>query len=380
MSQTTREMYRLSVKSQGRLYKALSHSVEEDESLFVMNRSPPRPQHIATGIPLLTETGIRFGSPQFTDSRAHHVHYHPSGALIVKAADNRTLTRVQAPPMPTLSGPFLMFHLSVAVIGQLAEEDNRARFADHVIDLSAMDIRRLQIECWVGPKAAFDAPFQWAHGPAQLIVYRDAAFYDVAYTAGEGAPIDPSIEFNGVKLKDTRITGALSANIVEPSTLPRMSPEAWASPGAVARQLRASLESCAPQLGHRLGHEEGFYEIRISFCNDGVIAAVGWNPHSRSPQFSFVRFEQLGWRDALAVVRQSPTEKSIGALDVFDLNSELSGGLPSTVFVRSGTLIDGEFKNALIFRGSELRVGRYWRIPPQSLKRMEEIIALIGTG
>jgi len=276
-----------------------------------------------------------------------------------------------------LSAPFLLFHLSVATIAQLAEEHGKPGFADHVIDLSTMDIHRLQIECQVGPKGAFDGQFQWPYGPAQPIVYRDAAFYDVAYVVGKGAPIDPTIEFGGIKLADTRITAAPTSNIVEPSTLPNLSPEAWASPGAVARQLRASLEPCYLQLGQRLGHATGFYEIRSSLCNDGVIASIGWNPLSQSAQFSFTRCEHLTCKDILGIVRQSPSERAIGALDVFDQNPELCGGLAGTAFVRREIPDKAAFQNALIFHGSELRGGRYWRIPPQSLRRIGEIIALI---
>src|ERR1700730_18275610 len=113
MAKLTRERYRLSISRNGGLFKALSHSVEEDESLFVMNRSPMRPRHIASGSPKLTEEGLTIvdlGS----GTLAHQVHYHPSGAILVKAPDNRTVRRLQAPPMLMLSAPFLMFHLSLA--------------------------------------------------------------------------------------------------------------------------------------------------------------------------------------------------------------------------------------------------------------------------
>ena len=292
-----------------------------------MLRSPPRPTHIPIGKPVSTPTGITFDSPDLMeDTRAHHVHYHPSGVLIVKAFNNRTLNRVQAPPMLMLSTNFLLFHLSVATIEQLAPDRRRPGFGDHVIDLSAMAVHRLQIECHVGPKGAFDGPFQWPYGHAQLVVYRDAALYDVAYVAGEGAPIDSSVEHGGIKLKQTRITVVPTANIVEPSTLPNLSPEAWASPGAVARQLRTHLENCHVQLGQRLGHEAGNYEIKSSLCHDGVIVSVGWNTSSQTAQYSFTRCEHLGCEDVLGIVRQSRKESDIGATDVFKLAPELCGG------------------------------------------------------
>src|SRR5207249_4813447 len=113
MTIKTQQLYRLSVRHNGRLYKALSHSVEEDESLFVMNRNPPRPRHVVSGIPILLESGLNLGSPSSTDMRSHHVHYHPSGTLIVKARDNAMVARIQAPPMSMISKPFLIYFISV---------------------------------------------------------------------------------------------------------------------------------------------------------------------------------------------------------------------------------------------------------------------------
>lgn len=377
MAKDTREVYRLPIMKDGRLYKALSHSVEEDESLFVMNRNPPRPRHILSGIPHLTQSGLRLIDQTSTDMRSHHVHYHPSGALIVKSRDNKTVARIQASPMPMLSVPFLMFHLSVAQIDQLAIDKRQPTFGDHAIDLSAMNINRLQIECWVGPKGSFNGPFQWTFGPAQRIVYSDAGFYDVAYFAGEGAPIDPSIEIDGIRLRDTCLTATPTRNIVEPSTVPPLTPEMWASPAAVGRQLRACFEMQTAKFCARLGHTSGSYEIRISLCNDGVVAGVDWNPFINSAQLSWVRFESLSCQNVMEVVRQSASAESKNIVDVFDLSPSLCGGLAGTVFVRITEPSANKHHNALVFRGAELLSSRYWRIPPQALVNVSEVIDLI---
>jgi hypothetical protein len=379
MAKNTREVYRLPVLKDGRFHKALSHSVEEDESLFVMNRNNFRPRYIASGIPQLTPNGLRLADQTSTDMRSHHVHYHPSGALIVKARDNRTVARIQAPPMPMLSAPFLMFHLSVARIDQLAVDKRKPCFGDHAIDLSKMNVGRLQIECWVGPKGAFNNPFQWAFGPAQRIVYNDAGFYDVAYFAGEGAPIDPSIEIDGIKLSDTCLTAAPTRNIIEPSSVPALTPEMWASPAAVARQLRACFETQTSQFCSRLGHSSGSYEIKISLCRDGLIASVDWNSTINMPRLSWVRSDSLSCENVLDVVRQTGSADSVNIVDVSEMNPLLCGQLAGTVFVRVRESSNKQ-TNALIFRGSELLPGRYWRIPPRALERFSDIINLVHSA
>lgn len=376
MSKDTREIYRLSVKKGDRIFKALSHSVEEDESLFVMNRNPPRPRHIITGIPRLGENGLGLDNCTSTDTRSHHIHYHPSGIVIVKARDNRLVARIQAPPMPMLKNPFLVFYLSVARVEQLQLENRQPAFGDHVIDVSSMDASRLQIECWVGPKRSFDGPFQWNFGAAQRIVYGDAGFYDVAYFAGAGAPIDPSIEIDGVRLSETCLTGTPFTNIVEPSTLPTLSPESWASPGAVARQLRASLEKSVSRLAKKLEQTGGCYEIRVSLCSDGVVAAIDWNASRDAAGFSWQSFNELKCESILEILGCRELGGPSRAIDVFERNPSLVDGLADTVFVRTRKS-SGSLHNALVFRGSELLAGRYWRIPPQIIKNINALIDLV---
>jgi len=379
MAKDTQEIYRLSVRHNGKLYKGLSHSVEEDESLFVMNRNPARPRHLASGTPILTKDGVSLDRPTSIDERAHHVHYHPSGVVVVKARDGTILRRIQAPPMLMLSTPFLMFSMSVARIEQLSVDGRHAAFGDHVIEVSQLDIKRLQIDCFVGPKTSFDGSLLGTFGPLHRIVYSDAALYDVAYFAGEGAPIDPSIEIAGIKLRDTCLTGTQSCNIVEPSGLPSLTPEEWASAPAVGRQIRACLESCVPQFASRLGRTSGCYEIKISLCRDGVVAAVDWNSNAQTGQLSWLRFEGLVCDDVLRIVRQGPSNEENTA-DVFDLNPELCGGLRGTVFVRVRRPTKVDVHNALVLRGSELLAKRYWRVVPCALKRIERVIELIHSS
>jgi len=159
-----------------------------------------------------------------------------------------------------------------------------------------------------------------------------------------------------------------------------LTPEAWASPAAVARQLRACLETRTSRFGQKLGYASGCYEIRISLCKDGIVAGVDWNPHSSSAQFSWIPFEKLNCEDVLGVVRGGALTGSDGIADVFDLDPSLCSGLSGIVFARVRRMAIANAHNALIFRASEFLTGRYWRISPGALTHMDDVIDLIHSA
>lgn len=237
----TTERYRISVRSRGRLYKALAHRVLEDETLSIELRSRPLKRHVLSGTLAISCGGLTIQPNSGGDNgRAHHVHYHPSGQLRIKEFDGTVIRKLSFPPIPVLHCPVPLLLLSVASVDQLDVENRTPGLADHIVDLDEMPVNRLQCAAWIGPKGSLKG-LSTLSTPAQKILYEDAGLYDVAYIVGEGTPVSGAT-LSGVLLKDTRITAVPAADVPPAKGIPNREPEYWASPVAVARQVRAVLE------------------------------------------------------------------------------------------------------------------------------------------
>ncbi|THJ25295.1 MAG: hypothetical protein CAF45_001970 [Nitrospira sp. CG24E] len=202
ISSDTVERYRLSVKVGNRRYKLFAYQVLEDETLSIELRCQPRKQRVLSGR-LEAQSGEITILPDVESKgdRAHHVHYHPSGLLRIKAFDGTLIRELSLPPLPLLHLALPLFLLSVATVDQLDTDDRPSRLGDHVVDLDCMPIQRLQCVVWIGPKGSFGA-LSPISVPAQKIVYDDAGLYDVAYTVGEGIPVSASGSHKGVAISE----------------------------------------------------------------------------------------------------------------------------------------------------------------------------------
>jgi hypothetical protein len=379
MSLNTVERYRLSVKIGNRRYKLLAHQVLEDETLSIELRSQPRKQHVVSGrLEALSGEFTISSDVGYKDGRAHHVHYHPSGRLRIKAFDGVVIRELSFPPLPLLHVAIPLFLLSAASVDQLDEDEKAPRLGDHVVDLDEMPVKRLQCVAWIGPKGSFSALSPMSV-PAQKIVYEDAGLYDVAYIISEGVPITASVSHKGIPIRDTRITAVPADSIPSPKTLPNVGPEYWASPNAIARQLRAALEDEFKKVKQMLGGNQcGAWEVRISLCKDGFIAALDWNYTLSTPGYSIAEWYQLSVGDVLGVLGNAGPELCLK--DVSEIDSRLTGGLPNTCFVRLGqTKSESSKHNAIVFLPAEHLRDRYYRIPRVALKHLSEIISIVDS-
>lgn len=157
MGRDTVERYRVSVRSSGRLYKVLAHQVFDDESLLVELRSRPLKRHVLSGTLANNGSELAFQPDSVDDGRAHHVHYHPSGQVRIKAHDGTLLRELSFPPIPVLHCPLQLFHLSVASVDQLDVDSKPHDFWDYVVDIDKMPVNRLQCTVWIGPKGSVHA-------------------------------------------------------------------------------------------------------------------------------------------------------------------------------------------------------------------------------
>ena len=155
---TTFMRYKVSLVSEGVRYKLLSHQVAEDESLFVEFRSPPREKYVVGGTVISTELGIRIEEVHDRkDSRAHHLHYHPSGKVNIKRQDNTVINSLQFPPLILLDGALPLFMVSIASTDQLEIDHKKKDIADVDYDLDEYPVDRLHAEVWIGKKGVFDS-------------------------------------------------------------------------------------------------------------------------------------------------------------------------------------------------------------------------------
>jgi hypothetical protein len=374
------EKYRLALQLRGQRYKALGHSICEDETLQVRIRSRARPRR--AGRFVITATGATVmdnGGPEAP--RGNSIHYHPSGRVNVKQRDGTYARRIQGPPLQLLQAPICLAYLSPAFIDQLDLEDKRLDQADSLFDLDKFPLKRVQIELYVGPKGAFDGPLTWPFGLAQRIVYGDAGLYDVAYFIAEAAPIDETAVIGGVKLASTCLTGVANEINFDPIGIPVFPDSIWSSPPAVCRQIRAFLQNSAEILRAKAGSCKGGYEIRVTLCNDGAVAGVNWHDKIDGVRCSFNWYEALSRSQVLAILGAAAGGDGT-ITDVNEIDSRMCDGIPGTVFVRQRHGKGPLRVNALVFNASEAPANArpYWRIPRDALKRPTEIVNLIAAN
>jgi hypothetical protein len=378
----TCEDYRLALQFRGRRYKALGHSVREDETLQVRFRSRPGPRRAGRGNLVMTAAGVTVidsGGPEAP--RINVVHYHPSGRINFKQRDGTFATRIQGPPLQMLRAPICLAYLSPAFIDQLDLEDKKFDGADCLFDLDKFALKRIQIELHVGPKGAFDGPLERSFGVTQRIVYRDAGLYDVAYFVGEAAPIDETAMIGGVKLALTCLSGVVSEIEFDPTAIPALPDSVWSSPPAVYRQIRAFLETSFEVLRTRVGSPKGGYEIRVTLCNDGAVAGVNCHDKIDGVRCSFNWYETLSRSQVLAILGAATGGDGTIA-DVNEIDSRLCSGFSGTIFVRQRHSAGPQRVNALVFNANEPPADSrpYWRIPPSALKKPAEIINLVAAN
>ena len=372
MPKITIERYKVSLVSEGVRYKLLAHQVAEDESLFVEFRSPPREKHIVGGTVISTEKGIRIEEVHDRkDSRAHHLHYHPSGKVNIKRQDNTVINRLQFPPLILLDGALPLFMVSIASIDQLEIDHKKKDIADVDYDLDEYPVDRLHAEVWIGKKGVFDSMRPQLQ-PSIKVVYDDAALYDVAYFVGKSMPIDPDAIYGEVSLSNTRLIGVPSASFefdIDPSH--KDIPEYWSTPHAIARQFRAYLEHNQELVRKAVGGEKGHYEIKISFCPDGVLCSLDWHPLRTSPSYSMVTFDQLTIKQVINALSGKENE----LIDVYQIEPKIVNG-PNTVYVRRSS--KSNISNALVYVANDYLKGRYFRILPENIKNIGCHLELVG--
>jgi hypothetical protein len=260
---------------------------------------------------------------------------------------------------------------------QLELDERPASHGDCTFNLDDVHVERLQVQLSLGPKGAFRD--EAVRPPWCLLraVYDDAALYDVAYYIGQAPRIDESFAMNGVKFSSTCITYYLTEITGDRlKGIPDLPPEVWSSPPAIARQVRAFLEHHADEFRTRIGWRTGGgYEVRISLCTDGAVAAVDWGA---ACGYSFLRHENLSRAHVLGVLGWKEYEIS-KIRDVADFAPDLTGNIHRAVFVRVWPR-NGFVHNAIVFNAVDppSNARPYWRIPPRALKNPGGIINLIA--
>jgi hypothetical protein len=374
----TTERYRISVRSRGRLYKALAHQVLEDETLSIELRSRPLKRHVLSGTLAISSGELTIQPNSVGDGGgAHHVHYHPSGQLRIKAFNGTLIRELSFPPIPVLHCPVPLLLLSVASVDQLDVDNRTPGLGDHVVDLDEMPVNRLQCMAWVGPKGSLKGVGPLST-PAQKILYEDAGLYDVAYIVGEGTPVS-SATLSGSLLKDTRITAVPVADVPTAKDIPNREPEYWASPAAVARQVRAALEQQFEYAKERLAAGgEGAWEVRMSLCKDGLVVALDWNYTWSCPGYSIAEWYQLSIIDVLGILCVGDGEANVK--DVYEIDPQLTDSQPKVCFVR---LVASErehsLHNAIVLLPAEHMRDRYHRIPRIVARNLAAILAHVDS-
>lgn len=376
----TFEDYRISITSNGRRYKAIGHSVREDESLYIQFRSKLRPRRIYCGGLEGTPQRITGLGPNRTPelSGVKSIHYHPSGIVNLKGSGGEQLKALRSFPFQFLREPLWICSSSPASLGQLEVDNKNVAFGDYPFDLDRYQLERLQIQVAVGPKGSFIDERMAPPGCLERAVYNDAGLYDVAYFIGAAPEIDPDVEIEGVKLAATCIqsyptdfTGAALDGI------PNLPAAVWSTPPAISRQIRALLEDHVEYFVKHVGQASGAYKAAVFLCSDGAIAAVDW---STEAGYSFTHEEHRTRRDILYTLgwRETGTSK---LKDAANLGIRELGRHPRTVFVRTRPS-KSFYHNALVFDATDPPTGGrpYWRIPPAVLIDPRKLIDLIGSA
>src|SRR5205823_3350899 len=100
----TQEDYRVAILSEGNRYKALGHSVAEDETLYVNFRSQLSPRKFFCGDLQMTSAGLvpvaDTMAPQLSEVRS--LHYHPSGRVNLKDSKGTNLKSFRSIPLQML--------------------------------------------------------------------------------------------------------------------------------------------------------------------------------------------------------------------------------------------------------------------------------------
>lgn len=366
MAKETIEDYRLSIRLNGVRRKLVRHSVEEDETLLVQVRSAPRPTSVGT---VEWRNGDVETSEAQTARRA--VSFHPSGRINTKGHDGRHVDILTGPPLSLIKAPILLLVHSAASFDQFDADNSKMRHGDHCIELDNVGLRRIHLECLIGPKGAFNGELQWPFGWAVRIVYEDAAFYDVCYVVGEAPPIPDHLESNGIKINRTVLTATLNQSQLSVIDIDaaRTAPEAWASPPAVARQLRALFEHRYEQLRRALHVPSGSYHIKMTMTSEGVVAAIEPLADGHMPSASWQTLLTLDVDGVLQVVSQ--TNDTVGLVDAYELDPILTNGVEKAVYLNSH---EGRPRYPLVFAARQLLKNRYFRILPDALKNIDSVL------
>jgi hypothetical protein len=365
MPKDTIEEYRLSIMANGIRRKLLRHSVEEDETLLVQVRSARGATTVGT---VTAQNGKMEVNAIRIDRRG--LSYHPSGRINIKSHDGKHQEILHAQPLPLLKQPiFLLFH-SAAKVEQFDLDDTVPKFGDHCVDISEIELRRVHAECLIGPKGAFKGEFSWPWGWAARIVYEDAAFYDVCYMVGNGPSIPDDLQNNGIKINQTVLTGTVNQSLLPPleSGIPNLTPAAWASPSAVARQLRALFEHRYDHVRRALGAEKGSYHVKMTMASNGVIAAMEPLASAGQPSAGWVTHLSLNVDQVLEVVR---TANGFGGLiDCQKIDPALTNNVEGSVYISNGS--PGHYP--LVFAARQILKHRYYRIDPKALKNIDQVL------
>jgi hypothetical protein len=230
------------------------------------------------------------------------------------------------------------------------------------------------LECFIGPKGAFKGELQSPFGWAARLVYEDAAFYDVCYVVGEAPPIPDHLERNGIKINRTVLTATLNQSQLPTieADAARTAPEAWASPPAVARQLRALFEHRYERLRRALRVPDGSYHIKMTMTSEGVVAAIEPIPDGHMPSASWQTLLTLDVDKVLQVVEQ---ENGTAALvDACQLDPKLTNGIEKAVYLSS---YEANPRYPLVFAARHFLNNRYFRILPDALKNIDGVMEML---
>jgi hypothetical protein len=373
MPKVTSDRYRVSIQApSGVRYKALAHSVEEDESLFVVCRSRPRPRHIASLV--MNPMGL-----QMSDSahpvHAHDLHYHPSGEIRIKDEAGKLIRTVQSRPLPMLAEPTQLFFHSAAQFSQFDEDKKKLELGDQVIVWGGVEGRRIHAETWVGPKGAFGPQFQWPHGWASRLVYEDAALYDVCHIVGEGPVIDESIKSGDIPIAHTVLTGTVNFE-APPENAPDRPAEQWSTPHAMGRQVRALMEGRHEQLLAALGWPVGTsWLLKISVCKEGAVAGLDTQGPGNRNGYTSDDCLMLSREDVMRILMGDRS----GFVDLADVDPPSVGGERGAVFVRvDDTKPSPHLHNAIVLVADQHLDRRYWRIRPGAFGNPSGLLDVIA--
>ncbi len=338
--------------------------------MLLQVRSKPRPTAIGT---VVTGNGKTEVSDIRVDRRA--LSYHPSGRINIKSYNGKHQEVLTAPPLILLKQPIFLLAHSAAAIEQFDIDNSKIDFADHFIDLSGVQLQRIHSECLIGPKGAFKAEFVWKWGWAARLVYEDAALYDICYFVGEGPPIPDELQKGGVKINQPVLTGTLNQTLLPSidSNIENVAPTVWASPAAVARQLRALFENRYEQLRRSIGVENGSYHLKMTMASDGMVAAMEPRPNVQMPSAGWQTSLTLNVDTVLGVVRAA--NGTSGLLDCCSTNPKLTDNVEGAVYISNRG--DASCRYPLVFAARQLLTNRYYRIDPNAIRNIDEVLEVV---